>query len=177
MIEIVFGIISLVWIAEFLFFSSPASEKTERRSFWYIFLAILVSILFIMWLDPWTVMAPPVRWAGIVLYGLGVGLRLWGIIHLKEQFTRNVSVSEGSHLVSTGPYRVLRHPLYTGLLSITAGFALSNGSVAGFIIGMLAVGASLLYRIRLEEAMLVGQHGNMYVQWCKKRYRLIPFFY
>ncbi|WP_347861619.1 isoprenylcysteine carboxylmethyltransferase family protein [Salimicrobium sp. PL1-032A] len=177
MIEIVFGVISLVWIAEFLLFSSPSSEKTERRSFWYIFLAILVSVLFILWVDPWTVGADGVRWTGIMLYGTGVGLRLWGILHLKEQFTRNVSVSQGSRLVGTGPYRILRHPLYTGLLSITAGFALSNGSLAGVVIGLLTVGTSLLYRIRLEEAMLIDQYGDRYVQWCKRRYRLIPFFY
>ncbi|SIS57477.1 methyltransferase family protein [Salimicrobium flavidum] len=177
MIEMLFGIISLLWAVEFIFFSSPASEKTEKVSFRYVFVAMLVSVIFILAIDPWTVTSPAVRWAGIIFYGAGVGLRLWGIIHLKEQFTRNVSVREGDRLVSTGPYRVLRHPLYTGLLSIVTGFALSNGSLVGVVTGGLAVGGSLLYRIHLEESMLISLHGKKYVRWCSKRYRLIPFIY
>lgn len=177
MIEILFGMISLLWAVEFIFFSSPASEQEEKKSFRYIFSAMLVAVVFILVIDPWTVADSAVRWAGVVFYGAGVGLRLWGIIHLKEQFTRNVSVREGDRLISTGPYRLLRHPLYTGLLIIILGFALSNGSLAGFLIGGVAVGGSLLYRIRLEEAMLTEEHGDKYVNWCRKRYRLIPFFY
>ncbi|AKG05807.2 hypothetical protein AAV35_012010 [Salimicrobium jeotgali] len=177
MIELLFGAVSLVWLMEFLVYSSPASRQSEKVSFWYIFSAMLVAVAVILGVDMWKVEIPAVKWTGLFFYGVGVTLRLSGIMHLKEQFTRNVSVREGDHLVSSGPYRILRHPLYTGLLSIVIGFALSNGSLFGLLVGSVLIAASLIYRIKLEEAMLTSQYGDEYAQWCRIRYRLIPFLY
>lgn len=117
------------------------------------------------------------RFAGLGSYIAGVALRYWGIAHLRHQFTRHVVVRPTDEIVSTGPYRFLRHPLYTGLLFITFGFALFFSTIYLAAIGTIAMAAALLWRIRIEEHMLTAHFGNAYTIWAKARKRLIPFIY
>lgn len=181
--DVLFLIVTAVWLAEFAIFRNARSGEGgsyERRSFLLILAAVILALITSLFMREWKigiVALPFVWWTGLVLYTVGVSLRYWGILHLKEQFTRNVSVREGDRLVSSGPYRLLRHPLYTGLFLIIIGFCVGLGNLyAAFVCGIL-ITIALLHRIRLEEAMLVEQHGEKYKEWCRSRYRLIPFVY
>lgn len=181
--EILFLIVTVVWILEFFLFRNRHSQeggKLERRSFPLILIAIVLAISVSLTMREWGVgvlQSPWVWWSGFILYACGVGLRYWGILHLKEQFTRNVSVQRGDHLVSTGPYKWLRHPLYTGLVLIIVGFCLGVGNVWTALCCGALVSLALLHRIRIEEAMLTEVHGDLYREWCSSRYRLVPFIY
>ncbi|MCP3031837.1 isoprenylcysteine carboxylmethyltransferase family protein [Halobacillus sp. A1] len=184
MFDYIFIGITLIWLAEFLIFrnrlSSSDEGRLEKKSFPLILLAVGLTIPLTLWmreLHIGVIDLPLLWWFGLVMYGIGVFLRYYGILHLREQFTRDVSVKKGDRLVSTGPYRKLRHPLYTGLLLIIVGFCLGVGNVWTAVIGGGLVALSLIYRIRLEEAMLIEAHGEMYRKWCESRYRLIPFVY
>lgn len=181
--DILFLIITAIWLAEFLIFRNGRSEEGgpyETRSFLYILLSVILALGASLLMREWGVGIIKnsfLWWSGLLVYSIGVWLRYWGILHLKEQFTRNVSVREGDRLVSSGPYRKLRHPLYTGLFFIIFGFCIGLGNLfAAFFCGIL-VTIALLHRIRLEESMLVEQHGTKYKDWCRTRYRLIPFVY
>ncbi|WP_347549154.1 isoprenylcysteine carboxylmethyltransferase family protein [Pseudalkalibacillus hwajinpoensis] len=90
---------------------------------------------------------------------------------------RNVIVESKLDVVSTGPYRILRHPLYTGLLLSLVGIPLYFGTWVGILISILLLTPILLYRIGVEERMLVESIGDYYREWGKERYRLIPFVY
>ncbi|WP_052158795.1 isoprenylcysteine carboxylmethyltransferase family protein, partial [Halobacillus sp. BBL2006] len=171
------------WVAEFVFFrnsSSTEGKHLERKSFPIILVAVLATVVVSLIMREWEVgilFSKPLWWIGLGLYASGVLLRYWGILHLKEQFTRDVSVKEGDRLVSSGPYRKLRHPLYTGLFFIIVGFCLGVGNLwTTFICGGI-VAFALLHRIRIEEAMLIQTHGDRYEKWSRSRYRLIPFVY
>ncbi|RDY70704.1 methyltransferase family protein [Halobacillus sp. SY10] len=178
-----FLVVTVFWLAEFFIFRNDRSGESgsyERRSFLLILAAVVVTLVFSLLMQEWDIGIIYYRgvwWIGLVVYAIGVGLRYWGILHLKDQFTRNVSVQEGDRLVSSGPYRLLRHPLYTGLLFIIIGFCSGLGNLYAALLCGIFMTIALLHRIKLEEAMLVEQHGERYRKWCRSRYRLIPFVY
>lgn len=172
---------TLVWIGEFVLFRSrKKSDEDEQRSFPLILSSVLLVILTAVLtreFEFWTYDILMIQMAGVFLYGAGIALRYWGIIHLGKQFTRDVQVRDGDTLVGTGPYRLLRHPLYTGLLFTVLGFTVYTGSpIASFLFLFTALPA-LIQRIRGEEAVLIQAFGNRYRNWMKTRYRLIPFIY
>lgn len=181
-IDWVFVAVSLIWIGEFVVFRNrrpSVSNSLEKRSFFLIFSALAGTIVLAMVLQEFqgARYGEWVKGAGALLFAAGVFLRIWGIVHLKNQFTRYVTVQEGDEIVSTGPYRRLRHPLYTGLFFITLGMALYFTSIAAAIIGGAAVAWALLRRMDYEEKLLVEKFGEEYEHWMEHRARLIPYFY
>jgi len=78
--------------------------------------------------------------------------------------------------VTTGPYRLVRHPGYLGFILSVMGIALALGSLAALACEIIAVGF-ILWRIRREEAMLAERFGEEYRQYARKTRRLVPFIY
>lgn len=181
-IDWIFSAVGLVWVAEFLLFRNrrpSANDPVERRSFYRIFTVLFSTIIAALLLQEMqgASIAPALRISGTILFAGGVFLRLWGILHLKAQFTRHVTVREGDEIVSTGPYRKLRHPLYTGLLFIAFGMPLYFTSPAAAMIGGALMIWALLKRIDYEEKLLIEKFGVEYEHWMKRRARLVPFLY
>ncbi|WIY02982.1 isoprenylcysteine carboxylmethyltransferase family protein [Amycolatopsis mongoliensis] len=111
---------------------------------------------------------------GILIGWLGLLLRWWSFASLGKYFTVTVRTSEDQPVVDRGPYRVLRHPGYAGLLLAFAGGGLVVDnwvSVAGAL-GVVLI--ALIHRIRLEERALDDALGDRYRQFAAKRARLIP---
>ncbi|ANU27008.1 methyltransferase family protein [Planococcus versutus] len=181
--EWIFTAISIFWLSEFLIFRNRGvgqGDSLEKRTFMMIFGVLIGTILLgfvLQELKSFELIAWLGQVIGIILLATGVFLRFWGIIHLKSQFTRYVTVREGDEIVSTGPYRKLRHPLYTGLFLITIGMALFFSSIIAAIVGGTGMIWALLQRIKYEEALLIEKFGPDYEQWMKQRARLIPFIY
>lgn len=179
----VFIAICAIWISEFLLFpnrQASGGETMEKKSFISIFLALgstIVVALLLREFEGQGLFVQAMQGIGIILFTLGVFLRFWGILHLKTQFTRNVTVQEGDEIVSTGPYRILRHPLYTALLFIGVGMALYLSSIIAAVIGGSLLVWTLLNRIDYEEQLLIEKFGPEYEQWMSKRARLIPYVY
>lgn len=179
----IFTTIAIVWISEFILFRNRGTgqeDPVEKRSFFLIFSALAATIAAAAVLGEMRSISQAMPWlktVGITLFGLGVFLRFWGILHLKSQFTRHVTVQQGDGIVSTGPYRKLRHPLYTGLLLIAIGMALFFQSLIAALVGGVWVGWALAKRMDGEEAMLIEEFGEEYREWMKRRARLIPFIY
>ncbi|MCJ1907604.1 methyltransferase family protein [Planococcus ruber] len=175
--------ISVIWIGEFIFFRNRGvgeGDPYEKKSFYYILAALgatIAAALLLQEIGTGTEIGRFMRGTGLVLFALGVFLRFWGILHLKSQFTRHVTVREGDEIVSSGPYRMLRHPLYTALLLIGIGMALFCTSLIAAILGGALVIWTLLKRISYEEELLIEKFGPAYAEWMKKRARLVPFIY
>ncbi|MGI1805807.1 methyltransferase family protein [Exiguobacterium sp. TDN 0502] len=177
--EWIFSIGSICWIGEMIRFRNRSESKAgtaEQISFYLIF-SVLSGTIICAFLFAEETVSQAMRIISCFLLWSGVALRLWGILHLKQQFTRHVVVASGDELVSSGPYRFLRHPLYTGLLFITISFPLFTGQLVLLVFSGLLMIGFLLYRIRIEEAMLTKGFGPAYTQWAAKRKRLIPFIY
>ncbi|MET3683866.1 protein-S-isoprenylcysteine O-methyltransferase Ste14 [Alkalibacillus flavidus] len=181
MVDLIFIVLSVIWVLEFAVFRNrQMTDETDRHSFtWVLFAVICVITVSLMSreFEYWLMDESLVSWVGLLLLSLGITLRYWGIQALGKQFTRHVYVDENDTLVSHGPFRYLRHPLYTGLTCIVIGFSLINLSILGLIIVVTIFIPAIIHRMQLEENMLKASFGPTYEQWMQQRARLIPFIY
>ena len=116
-------------------------------------------------------------WSGVFVALVGAGLRAWAIRALGEFFTRDVMIREAHVVVSRGPYRVLRHPSYTGTGLIMLGFGLILGSWLSVIVLVTAFAISHFPRMLHEERVLGARFGSKYEEFARKRRRLVPFLW
>jgi protein-S-isoprenylcysteine O-methyltransferase Ste14 len=108
---------------------------------------------------------------------IGLGLRVWAAVTLGGYYTRTLTTTKAHKVVTTGPYSLVRHPAYLGVILLWLGFGvLSSSLVVAFIFPVMFV-AVYLYRISVEERMLVEVLGNAYVQYQRRTRKLIPFVY
>jgi protein-S-isoprenylcysteine O-methyltransferase Ste14 len=115
-----------------------------------------------------------VAW-GVALATLGIGLRIWCFRALGKNFTFLVRASQDQFIVHTGIYRYVRHPSYTGTMVVALGVALSIRSAGALLLIPLFTLAGLVYRIRVEERMLLSVVGERYRDYMNRTKRFIPF--
>lgn len=113
------------------------------------------------------------RWVGLALVGGGIALGLWALWHLGLNVTPTAVVRSDAELVTDGPYRWVRHPLYTsGFLSLP-GCALVTANL--LVLGSGAVALALVvYRTRREERELIALFGDRYVEYRRRTGRILP---
>lgn len=111
---------------------------------------------------------------GLVLTAVGVGVAIWARFYLGGNWSGAVTVKENHTLIRSGPYSVVRHPIYAGLeLAI-----LGTGIAIGELRGLAAAGAALIgmkLKSLLEERFMTEQFGAEYEQYKKKVKGIIPF--
>ncbi|WP_051367802.1 methyltransferase family protein [Hamadaea tsunoensis] len=114
---------------------------------------------------------------GAAIAWFGLLLRWWSFVSLGKYFTVVLETSNDQPIVDRGPYRVLRHPSYTGLLLAFAGFGLMLGNWVSAVgaVGLILIG--LIYRIRVEERALSAAFGDRYREFAASRARLIPYIW
>ena len=111
---------------------------------------------------------------GLAIVFAGAVLRDWAIVSLGRYFRREVTIEPGQRIVRRGPYRVLRHPSYTGIILILGGFGLTFGSWVSAAAALLIVFAGMLPRIRVEERALAHAFGSDYASYANSTSRLLP---
>ena len=109
---------------------------------------------------------------GLVLLVGGCGLRLVAIVTLGRFYSRRVRLLDGHRVVSTGPYRVVRHPAYLGTLAGHLGFALVFGHWAPLLVWAGLFVPMVVRRILIEEPVLFELDG--YGEYARGRKRLVP---
>lgn len=122
-----------------------------------------------------------VSWAalstGAILCAAGIALRVWAMRVLGAHFHAVVALGEGQVVVARGPYRVLRHPSYAGVLVVLLGLAIITGSAAGTVASVLLVVPAYLHRIAQEEELLIRERGGDYEELRVRTWRLVPWLY
>jgi protein-S-isoprenylcysteine O-methyltransferase Ste14 len=114
------------------------------------------------------------RAAGVAVMWFGLALRIWAIAALRGAFRTTVEVDPGQDVVSTGPYKWVRHPAYTGLLLIVAGFGLASGNWASLALCVALPLPAVVRRIHVEEAELNRVLGDAYATYQARTARLVP---
>jgi protein-S-isoprenylcysteine O-methyltransferase Ste14 len=118
----------------------------------------------------------PLRFLGLALFALGFTGVNWAEVALGKQFSVQVTLQEDHQLVTSGPYRVLRHPRYACILLYNLGLALLFRCwLALLLTGLLAI--VMLWRIQAEEALLRQAFGAEWDSYSQRTRRLIPWIY
>ncbi|HJZ01547.1 MAG TPA: isoprenylcysteine carboxylmethyltransferase family protein [Streptosporangiaceae bacterium] len=112
--------------------------------------------------------------AGMVVLLAGLVLRGWSFKALGQYFTHTVMVSSDQPVIASGPYRVLRHPSYTGIILAAIGIGLASANWADLAGLLLLTLTALLWRIRIEEAALMTTLGDRYRAYAAQHKRLVP---
>jgi len=112
-------------------------------------------------------------YAADALTAAGLLIAVWGRLHLGRYWSGMVTLKEGHRLIRTGPYRFVRHPLYTGFIAAVLGSTLAAGTgdaLAGFVVILIAY----LIKLRREEALLTREFGDEYLRFKKEVPALVP---
>jgi protein-S-isoprenylcysteine O-methyltransferase Ste14 len=156
-----------------------AGDREDRGNRWVLpvfgALGVLEAFLpaYTDQIDFLTLDGETLRWAGVLLYALGGMLRLWPVFVLGRRFSGLVAIQPGHELVTTGPYALIRHPSYLGLLINLVGWALVFRSAVGLALAALTL-PPLLARIEAEEALLSAHFGAPYEAYRARTARLVP---
>lgn len=114
--------------------------------------------------------------AGVCLCAAGVSIAIWARHILGRYWSGKVVVQQEHHLVVDGPYRVIRHPIYLGVLLAMLGVSLILGYVFSFTYFVFCV-FGLIRKSKQEEELLVSQFPGEYEQYRKNTKALIPYVY
>ncbi|WP_263357322.1 methyltransferase family protein [Acidicapsa ligni] len=115
--------------------------------------------------------------ASVVVLIAALVLRWTAVIMLGKAFSANVAIRSSQRVRTTGLYRWMRHPSYTGLLFCFVAVGLHTRNWIAFFIVVVPTTAALLYRIHVEEIALREHFGQEYTEYSKRTRRLIPGIY
>ena len=178
----------LVWMIPevaglFLQRSHGSSESHDRGSFAVLLGTLWVGIFF-AFLFAFGIRSAMILWhpqafffLGVFLIVGGVILRWYAIGVLGASFTRNVAIRPGQQIVQTGPYRYIRHPAYTGTLVTVVGIGLALGNVLSLLTVVAGWAIGHVYRVSVEEKMLITHLGQPYKDYMQRTRRFIPFLF
>ena len=161
--------------------SKPAasSESIFSRAFHMALLnaGLLLLILPISGLT-WRVL-PAARifpWLGLAIEIAGFALAVWARRALGSNWSGEVRIAADHQLVRSGPYRLIRHPIYTAMLTMSLGILLVSGQ-AHALLGWLLILLAYIRKIRMEEAALTSAFGDAFTAWQRDSWLLLPRVY
>jgi protein-S-isoprenylcysteine O-methyltransferase Ste14 len=173
----------IVWVAFSVYWEIAAKGRTPERAAesslsrgFHVFLtniALLLQIAPI--LGPGRLLPPsiPVVALGFIVQASGLLLAIWARNHLGKNWSGRITIKEGHDLVRTGPYKNLRHPIYSGILTMYLGTALITGERLG-LVGLAVALLAYWRKIRLEDAALKEAFGAEYEAYQHQTWALIP---
>ncbi len=180
-----FAIAWIGWIVTWVA-ASFWSDRTEKRlGTWDVWAYRATSAAGIIILSHWTARALGLRRIWHVGYGGayllavltfgGIGFAWWARIHLGSLWSGSITRKEGHHVVDTGPYSLVRHPIYSGLLGATLATAVAQATASAFV-GATLVAVGLWLKARAEERFLTEELGpEAYAAYQRRVPMLVPF--
>ncbi len=155
--------------------------EADRNTTRYLGIAYGISILAL--LAAWVLSAfalgraeNGVGWLGVFVALCGLFLRTWANRLLGRFYTRTLRVAEGQAILRDGPYAIIRHPGYLGMILMWLGVSMSTQNWLVVVIVVIVIGAAYYYRIETEEKLLLGKLPG-YAEYRSKTWRLIPLIY
>ncbi len=117
--------------------------------------------------DPW------IENLGIAITAAGLLFAIWARFHLGRNWSGQVTVKVGHQLIRSGPYRWVRHPIYSGMILALIGTAISKGQLGGFVAALLLwIGFTL--KSRIEERFMANTFGPEYEQYSQSTGAIVP---
>jgi protein-S-isoprenylcysteine O-methyltransferase Ste14 len=140
-------------------------------AFWSLFLSAPPDQF---WFRPFLPWSPIFYWAGVALILAGFAITVWARLILGANWSATVTVKENHELITAGPYRLVRHPIYSGLLLAALGSALPREdprAVAAVLLILLAI----LRKAGIEEGRMIATFGDQYRTYRSRTKAVIPY--
>ena len=174
----------LIFIGYWIVSAFTVKAVVERASFvsmlWYRILLIIGGVLigtFRVWHYPMTLPITPdteaTRYAGAFVCVAGLAIAIWARWTLGGNWSGTVTFKQDHELVKRGPYRFVRHPIYTGGLVMCSAQGIQFGRLH-FWLGLIVIGIGLWIKLKQEETVML-KHFPEYSDYRKKVKALIPF--
>ncbi|MGO9893681.1 MAG: methyltransferase [Bryobacteraceae bacterium] len=168
-----------VWVVAAL-----GSKRTIRRqsATSTILHSLLVTVGFLLIFQPWRLGWLNVRFlpdtrttaiCGLAITAAGIGFAFWARFTLGGNWSSTVTIKEDHRLIQRGPYRIVRHPIYSGILLAAVGTAIGYG-MAPCLIGVAIAFFHFWTKWRIEERFMVEQFGAQYIQYRQEVKALVP---
>jgi protein-S-isoprenylcysteine O-methyltransferase Ste14 len=173
----------LVWVVSAL--RTKRTIQNQSSTWQLLYTAILVVGVYLIfakqsgipWLDRQLFLVTVrIALAGFLAVLMGVVFSIWARLMLGDNWSNRVTVKENHTLVRRGPYRIVRHPIYSGILLGMLGSALQRGEMCSFV-GVIICGLSFWLKTRAEEQFMVQRFGEEYRQYRHKVKALAPFIF
>ena len=176
------------WVAWMLYWwaSSRNVKATRRQESTASRAAHLIPLGFALWMiaaprlpgnflgGRFIAATPLAMMLGVALVAAGLAFTVWARVHLGRNWSATVTLKDDHELIRSGPYRLVRHPIYTGILVAFAGSALVRGEWRAAL-AVVIVLAALWRKLRLEERWLEETFGEAYARYRAEVAALIPF--
>lgn len=182
MIVALWGLLAIIWGTTGLYESKPIvkAQSSGSRALQTALLACGFLLLYrtsigVEWLDrPIFDEGGWIPWIAVWIVFVGAVFAIWARIWLGSNWSGTAKLKAGHTLIRGGPYRIVRHPIYTGILIAVMGTAVAVNSLhALFAIPFCILSYGL--KIRTEESLLIGQFGEGYLEYRRQVKALIPF--
>lgn len=182
--------IAVLWIGFIVYWLVAAIgvKKPIRRTAWWqryltravIIAAVVLSLRAARFRQALERMAtgqhsPEVQAAGLALCACGLAFAVWARLHLGRNWGQPMTLKEGHELVTTGPYRYVRHPIYTGILAGSAGSWLVIGTP--WLLALAVTGVYFVISARTEEKIMAERFPQQYPEYKKRTKGLVPFMW
>ena len=180
----------VVWIAFLLYWRiKAAGTKTNQRAepaAAPILRALVFVIVIVLLSIPWIPLPWLYRqlwpsgiwpfWIGAAVTVAGLLFAVWARHYLGKNWSSEVTIKQGHELIITGPYALLRHPIYTGILAGFFGTAIALSQVRG-LIGFVLIFLVLWAKFRTEEEWMRAQFGERYATYAQQTAALVPYLF
>jgi protein-S-isoprenylcysteine O-methyltransferase Ste14 len=182
-----FAVLWLSWLAYWIVASRDvkATRRHEPRlsRLLHVALILLAAILLAFhahrmgWLNERFLRATMIAyWAGLLMLAAGVAVAVWARCTLGRNWSGTVTVKEGHELIRSGPYRFVRHPIYSSLLLAILGTAIAIGEWRA-LVAFVAIIAAFVIKIRTEERFMRETFAGEYARYRAEVPALIPFIF
>jgi protein-S-isoprenylcysteine O-methyltransferase Ste14 len=185
--SIVLTIVSLIWAAYEIWLvlkdrkQGKGHTGIDRGSRFLNFAAIILGIGGAALINGFSSFTFPggktatVFWIGIMIILLGFALRVWAVTTLGASFRTTVEINVNQKVIKNGPYKLIRHPSYTGLLMFCLGYGIAVQNWLSLIVAVVLPLSALIYRMQVEEKALVASLGSDYETYLRNTKKLIPW--
>jgi protein-S-isoprenylcysteine O-methyltransferase Ste14 len=171
---------AVIWMVAALW--TKQSVYQQRRGLLRYLLPLIVGVYLIFkgsrFPDPLGLRVIPsadaIAWTGVVLCIGGLAFCVWARFTLGRNWSGVVTFKGGHELITRGPYAIVRHPIYTGILIMLIGTIIVLGRVAG-IIGLPLVFWSFWIKLRYEEQLMLEKFPGQYAAYQLRVKRIVPF--
>lgn len=177
------GLCFAVFIVFWIVTSFTTKRTVERRGRWIgpffvvglVYMFARFAFRYVPWLNG--LLWPRTLFTGLVGDAMalaGLAVMLWARVTIGRNWSGGVVLKENHQLVTSGPYRFVRHPIYSGLLLLTLGWAVLRGSVVGFL-GPIVLFFLFWIKSRAEERLMIDHFGEAYLEYRARVKALIPY--